>query len=160
MHPTVNKPADQGRVAGAGRRGIDVLLVEDNPSHAELIQRAVREIAGDDLRLEIAGNGAQALDMLAAEVAPPRLIITDLKMPTMSGFELLRRIRGSDEMRFVPVLILSSSKLPRDVEESYRLGANSYLQRPLNFQSYIELVSNVIAFWLVHNVPAPERVTA
>jgi len=137
--------------------GIDILLVEDNPSYAELTLGALREIAGEDLRVKVASAGAQALRILldAKRAQLPRLVILDINMPGMGGFELLRRVRENPGTRYLPVVMLTSSKEPADIVESYRLGAYGYVTRPLNFQSYIKTLADVIAYWLVINVPAP-----
>lgn len=138
--------------AGTGFRHIDILLVEDNPSYVELTRRALREIAGDDLSVAIAGDGEQALAILLEEKTRPRLIVSDINMPKMGGLELLRRLREVPATRYVPVVMLTSSNTADDVTESYRLGANGYVMRPMNFQSYIKMLSDVIAYWLVINI--------
>jgi len=137
--------------------GMDILLVEDNPGYVELTLRALREIAGGDLRVTVANTGIQALKILsdAKTQRQPRLVILDINMPGMSGHEVLRRVRENPGTRYLPVVMLTSSKLPSDIAESYRLGAYGYVTRPLNFQSYIRMLSDVIAYWLVINVPVP-----
>src|SRR5436189_3542534 len=136
---------------------MDILLVEDNPSYVELTLRALREIAGDDLRITVAGTGARALQILLDAKASqlPRLLILDINMPVTGGFEVLRRVRENADTRHLPVVMLTSSNQPADIAESYRLGAYGYVIRPLNFQSYIKVLADVIAYWLVINVPAP-----
>jgi len=139
-----------------GGKAIDILLVEDNPSYVELTLRALEDISHGDLQVEVAGSGERALEILKANGhRGPRLIILDISLPKMSGHEVLRRIREDARAPFLPVVMLSSSKRPEDVRESYRLGANGYAQRPLNFNSYIETLSNIIAYWLVVNISAP-----
>lgn len=138
--------------AESGFRGIDILLIEDNPSYVDLTRRALREIAGDDLSVEIAGNGEQALAILLEKKACPRLIISDINMPKMGGLEFLRRLREVPATRYLPVVMLTSSNTAHDITESYRLGANGYVMRPMNFQSYIKMLSDVIAYWLVINI--------
>lgn len=136
--------------------GMDILLVEDNPNYVELTQRALREIAGDDLRVNVASTGEQALRILSGATAAqlPRLVILDINMPGMGGFEVLQRVRENPETRFLPVVMLTSSNLQGDIEQSYRLGAYGYVKRPLNFQSYIKVLADVIAYWLVINITA------
>lgn len=136
---------------------MDILLVEDNPSYVELTLRGLREITGADLRVTVANSGAQALQILheAGAHERPRLVILDINMPGMNGHEVLRRVRENPDTRYLPVVMLTSSKLPADIAESYRLGAYGYVMRPLNFESYIKMLADVIAYWLVINVPAP-----
>jgi two-component system response regulator len=143
-------------IADAGTGGIDILLVEDNPSYSELTLRALRETAGDDLRVKVAGTGELALQILLDEKVPqlPRLVILDINMPGIGGLEVLRRVREHPATRYLPVVMLTSSNLPSDIAESYRLGAYGYVLRPLNFQSYIRMLSDIIAYWLVINVSA------
>jgi two-component system, response regulator len=136
--------------------GMDILLVEDSPSYVELTLRALREIAGEDLRVKVASTGAEALQILldAKTAQLPRLVILDINMPGMGGHEVLRRVRDNPATRYLPVVMLTSSNLPADIAESYRLGAYGYVTRPLNFQSYIKMLADMIAYWLVINVTA------
>jgi two-component system response regulator len=137
--------------------GMDILLVEDSPSYVELTLRALREIAGDDLRVKVAASGGQALQILldAKAAQLPRLVVLDINMPGMGGHEVLRRVRDNPATRYLPVVMLTSSNLPADVAESYRLGAYGYVTRPLNFERYIKMLADLIAYWLVINVAAP-----
>lgn len=138
-------------------KGMDILLVEDNPAYVELTLRALRDIVGGDLRVTVASTGAKALDTLLAANAQqlPRLVILDINMPGMGGHEVLRRVRENPATRFLPVVMLTSSGQAADIEQSYRLGAYGYVVRPLNFQSYVKMLADVIAYWLVINVPVP-----
>ena len=85
----------------------------------------------------------------------PRLVILDIKLPRLSGHEVLGRVRSDPNARHIPVVMFTSSSLPADISESYRLGANGYTQRPLNFESYVKTLSDIIAYWLVVNISAP-----
>jgi len=146
-------------ITGSG--GMDILLVEDNPSYVELTQRALAEIAGADLRVEVAGTGERALEILHAGKTPlPRLVILDLKLPTLGGHEVLRRLRNDPRTRCLPVVVLSSSRVPADIAESYRAGAYGYVLRPLNFKSYVDVLGHICAYWLVINVTAPADLAA
>jgi two-component system response regulator len=140
--------------------GMDILLVEDNPGYVELTLRALRDIAGNDLRVTVANTGAHALQILLDAKAHqlPRLVILDIHMPGMGGHEVLRRVRENAGTRYLPIVMLTSSNLPSDIAESYRLGAYGYVTRPLNFQSYIKMLADVIAYWLVINVTVPAGV--
>jgi two-component system response regulator len=109
-------------------------------------------------------DGAEALDYLfgtgkyehrAAEPLP-QLVLLDLKLPKLDGTEVLRRIRAHERTRFLPVVVLTSSKEDRDVLESYNLGANSYVRKPVDFTEFLEAVRTLGLFWLVLNVPPPQ----
>ena len=148
--------AKQAAKYGKGDGGMDILLVEDNPSYVELTVRALGEIAGGDLRVEVAVSGERALEILLDEKAHlPRLVVLDLKLPKIGGHEVLRRLRGNPNTRYLPVVILSSSSVPSDIANSYRLGAYGYALRPLNFKRYVDVLADICAYWLVINVVAP-----
>ena len=142
---------------GSEGEGAEILLVEDNPSYVELTLRALREIAKNSVRVDIAGDGERALEMLLAPNAKrrPRLVILDIKLPKLNGLEVLRRLRGSEETRFLPVVMLTSSRVPNDVAESYRLGANSFVVRPMNFPTYLRVLGDIINYWLSINEQPP-----
>ena len=143
-------------------RLVDILLVEDNPDHVELTLRALRK---DHLanRVYVAKDGAEALDYLFA-TGPhegrslsykPRVIILDLNLPRVNGFEVLTRLRADDRTKYIPVVILTSSQQESDVETSYRLGANSYISKPLAFDRFSSAVSQLGTYWvLVNEQPA------
>ncbi len=147
-----------GSSTGKPNGGMDVLLVEDNPSYVDLTMRALGEISGGDLRVVVATTGEQAVEMLndKRRQGMPRLVILDLKLPGIGGHEVLRRLRSNPGTRHLPVVVLSSSTLPADVTESYRNGAYGYVVRPLNFKSYVDVLANIIAYWMVVNVPATD----
>ena len=138
--------------------GVEILLVEDNPSYVELTLRALREIAKDSVRVDIAGDGERALAMLLSPKVYrlPRLVILDLKMPKLGGLEVLRQLRANAATRYLPVVMLTSSRVPSDVAESYRLGANSFVVRPMNFPTYLRVLGEIINYWLVTNEQPPE----
>jgi len=142
----------------AGAEGVEILLVEDNPSYVELTLRALREIAKDSVRVEIAGDGERALSMLLVPNAShlPRLVILDLKLPKLGGLEVLRQLRANAATRYLPVVMLTSSRVPSDVAESYRLGANSFVVRPMNFPTYLRVLGDIINYWLVTNEQPPQ----
>jgi two-component system, response regulator len=129
---------------------IDILLVEDNPNDAELTQRALRktEIAA---RLVVARDGAEAIDRLLNDGLRPRVIFLDLKLPKIDGIEVLRRIRADDRTKGIPVVVLTSSQEERDINESYKLGVNSYVVKPVEFDKFYRTVSDLGTYWLLLN---------
>jgi CheY-like chemotaxis protein len=156
MYMAVNK---QGSEPVAGAEGVEILLVEDNPSYVELTLRALREIAKNQVRVEVASDGERALATLL-EPNPrrrPRLVILDIKLPKLSGLEVLRRLRANQATRFLPVVMLTSSRVPDDVAESYRLGANSYVVRPMDFPNYLRVLGEIVDYWLLTNEQPPAQ---
>lgn len=133
---------------------VDILLVEDNPDDAGLTIRALKKnkLANNLVHVN---DGEEALEFLFGTEPKqmPRLILLDLKMPKVDGIEVLRRIKESEEKRVIPVVILTSSKEERDIVESYRLGVNAYIVKPVDFEKFVKAVSDVGLFWLVLNQP-------
>jgi two-component system, response regulator len=148
-------------MAATNRRTI--LLVEDNPDDVALTVRALRQslVVCD---LVIAQDGLAALDyMLGAGIYTgrdlsemPRVILLDLKLPSVTGLETLQRIRTDERTRFVPVIVLTSSREEQDIAASYSLGANSYLRKPVEFVEFIEMVRQIGFYWLDLNEPPPQ----
>lgn len=135
-----------------------ILLVEDNPDDVMLTQRALKK--GHVLNpLVIAEDGAKALEFLFAKGEfserdtndRPSLILLDLKLPKVSGFEVLDAIKNDPLLKRVPVVILTSSKQEEDVIHGYDLGANSYIRKPVNFDTFIETVTQLGVYWLLTN---------
>ena len=141
----------------------DILLVEDNPDDVELTRLAFAE-AGEPHRLHVVSDGAEAVDYLlrrgrhaAREAADlPALVLLDLNLPRLDGREVLQAIRADDTTRRLPVVILTTSSEPSDVERAYALGANSYIQKPVEFDRFVEVVRQVGRYWLAINLP-PSR---
>jgi two-component system, response regulator len=129
---------------------VDILLVEDNPNDAELTQRALKKT---DLaaRVEIARDGAEALEYLFSLRPKPRVIFLDLKLPKIDGVEVLRRLRSEDNTRSIPVVVLTSSQEERDITECYKLGVNSYVVKPVEFDKFYKAVSDLATYWLILN---------
>ncbi len=137
-----------------------ILLVEDNPDDEALTRRALmrNRIANP---LVVAHDGIEALDYLFATGRyadrdfriQPQIILLDLKLPRLDGLEVLKRIRMDDRTRLLPVAVLSTSLEDSDVQTSYRLGANSYIRKPVDFEQFIEAVRQLGMYWLVLNVP-------
>ena len=138
-----------------------VLLVEDDPNDELLTCRALR--AGNILnQVVVAHDGVEAVEYLFGipghELPPlPELVLLDLKLPRLHGLEVLRRIRSEERTRRLPVVVLTSSGEERDVVESYDLGANSYVQKPVDFKHFLEATTQLGLYWLVVNrVPRAE----
>jgi two-component system response regulator len=129
---------------------LDILLVEDNPNDAELTQRALRK-TDIGARLLIARDGAEAIERVLTEGLRPRVIFLDLKLPKIDGMEVLRRIRADERTKDIPVVVLTSSQEERDINESYKLGANSYVVKPVEFDKFYKTVSDLGTYWLVLN---------
>ena len=137
-----------------------ILLVEDNPAHAELITRALADHCPPAQILHL-NDGEQAIDYLfhrGAYAAPstptptaPHLILLDLRLPKLSGIEVLAEVKGSARTRHIPVVILTTSAADQDVERAYRAHANSYLVKPVDFDGMNALIASVGRFWLVCN---------
>jgi CheY-like chemotaxis protein len=140
----------------------DILLIEDNPSDVGLTRRAF-EKHGICNKLVVAEDGQEALDYLFGAAAyagrdtsvMPAVILLDLKLPRVDGLEVLRRIRGHELTKRLPVVILTSSREEQDVAMSYDLGANSYIRKPVDFQQFAEAVKTLNLYWLVLNEPPP-----
>jgi two-component system response regulator len=133
-----------------------VLLVEDNPADVKLTQRAFKK---NNIMNEIivAEDGARAIELLGDAGAPlPQMVLLDLKLPKVDGLEVLKSIRQNDRTRLLPVIILTSSREEADLIRGYSLGANSYIQKPVDFEQFSEAVRQLGLYWLVLNEPAPE----
>jgi len=134
-------------------RPLDILLVEDNPLDAELAIRALkrRNLANHLVHVT---DGQAALDFLLGPGAAPELpgvVLLDLKLPKVDGHELLRRLRADERTRLLPVVVLTSSREDRDILETYALGVNSYIVKPIDFEKFAEAVSVVGFYWLMLN---------
>jgi two-component system response regulator len=132
---------------------VEILLVEDNPDDAGLAIRSLKKnnLANRLLHLE---DGQEALDFLFNDKNEmPRLILLDLKMPKVDGIEVLRRLKSDEKRRVIPVVVLTSSKEERDIVESYKLGVNAYIVKPVDFDQFAKAVSELGLFWMVLNQP-------
>jgi len=144
------------------RQSAYILLVEDDPDHADLAVRALEKNGAAD-RVVVARDGEEALSHLfggkLAEL--PAVVLLDLKLPRMSGFEVLRRIRENEFTRFLPVVVLSSSDEDGDLLRSFELGVNSYILKPVSFTEFVEVTRQVGVYWLrLNQTPLPKRVAA
>jgi CheY-like chemotaxis protein len=144
-------------MSDAALEQLEILLVEDNPEDAELTMRALRKrnLAN---QLHWVKDGEEALEFLFGTgryagrdpARPPKLVLLDIKMPKVDGIEVLRRIKASD-LRTVPVVVMTSSNEERDVIESYRIGANSYIVKPVAFEAFTDTVSKIGLYWVLTN---------
>lgn len=131
-------------------RAIDILLVEDDPADAELALRALARI-GIAAVVEHAPDAEHALEVLQTHGLSPRLVLLDLKLPGMSGLDLLKALRANPETRLLPIVVFTSSAEPRDLTGSYGSGANAYAQKPVDFDAFGNTLRRVCDFWLVVN---------
>jgi two-component system, response regulator len=135
------------------QNAVEILLVEDNPEDAELTIRTLERsnLANHLLHLS---DGQEALDFLFNdENTMPKLVLLDIKMPKVDGLDVLRRIKADENKRVIPVVVLTSSKEETDIIESYKLGVNAYIVKPVDFDRFVKAVSELGLFWLVLNQP-------
>ena len=140
--------------------GFDILLVEDNPDDVELTRLAFVE-AGEPHRLHVVSDGAEAVDYLLARgrhadrdgADLPALVLLDLNLPKLNGREVLQAIRAEPATRSLPVVVLTTSAEPFDVDKVYALGANSYIQKPVDFERFVDVVRQIGLYWLALNQP-------
>lgn len=141
---------------------IEILLVEDNPADVELTLHALRHNSVVN-RIHVARDGEEALDFIFCRgphahrsfLDQPKIILLDLRLPKVDGLEVLRAIKSDDTTRLIPVVMLTSSKEESDLVSSYRLGVNSYIQKPVDFTQFRETVRQLGLYWLVVNEPLP-----
>lgn len=142
------------------QNSVEILLVEDNSRDVEMTIRALskRNLAN---HIQVAKDGAEALDFLFATGAfagrdvyhLPKVVMLDLKLPKVSGLEVLQRIKADEKTKMIPVVVLTSSQEERDMVESYRLGVNSYIVKPVDFEKFAEAVGELGFYWLLVNKP-------
>ena len=142
---------------------VDILLVEDNPQDAELTTRALKKnnLAN---RLITVEDGAEALDFIFCRgkyatrnnSQSPKVVLLDLKLPKVSGLEVLRALKQDERTRSIPVVVVTSSREDPDIKTAYSLGANSYVVKPVDFDAFAESVSSLGLYWLLVNQPQGE----
>ncbi|TYT26485.1 response regulator [Luteimonas viscosa] len=138
----------------------DILLIEDNPDDAELTRIAFAQ-ASIGHQLVVVRDGAEALDYLFARgphagrdpLQLPAIVLLDLNLPKLDGREVLQAIRGDARTRSLPVVVLTTSDEPFDVEATYALGVNRYIRKPVNFEQFVDVVKQIGLYWLVLNQP-------
>jgi two-component system response regulator len=139
---------------------VEILLVEDNPDDVALTLRALRN-ANLANHIQVVRDGAEALDFIFCEGAHsernlengPKVILLDLKLPKVDGLDVLRRLKTDSRTKFIPTVVLTSSKEQNDVVESYNLGVNSYIVKPVNFETFVTAVQQLGMYWLLLNQP-------
>jgi len=141
---------------------LDILLVEDNQDDMDLALHALRreKLAN---HIFVARDGEEALDFLFCRGSfaqrsfdhPPKLVLLDLKLPKVDGMEVLKKVKSDPRTKTIPIVIMTSSKEERDLVNSYNFGANSYIQKPVDFDQFRETVKTAGLYWLVINQPAP-----
>ena len=139
-------------------RAVDVLLVEDNQQDAELTIRSLKKhkLANN---ISVVEDGAEALDFIFARGKysdrqidePPKVILLDLRLPKVDGLEVLQTIKSDQRTKSIPVVVLTSSKEERDITESYQLGVNSFVSKPVEFDEFVSVVSQLGLYWLLIN---------
>jgi CheY-like chemotaxis protein len=141
---------------------LEILLVEDNPDDAELAVTALqREKLANEIA--VARDGEEALDFLFCRGShahrnfqnPPRLVLLDLKLPKVDGLEVLKQLKGDERTKAIPVVILTSSRQEQDLVSGYKLGVNAYIQKPVDFAQFRDIVKRLGLFWLVVNQAPP-----
>jgi two-component system response regulator len=137
---------------------VEILIVEDTPQDLELTLRALRKAKLSN-RIQVARDGAEAIEFIFGEGAHagrnidngPKVILLDLKLPKIDGIEVLRRVKGDPRTKAIPVVVLTSSKEQKDVVESYQLGVNSYIVKPVDFERFASAVGDLGLYWLLLN---------
>lgn len=145
---------------------VEILLVEDDPNDVELTLHTLREnkLANE---IRVVRDGVEALEFIfrtgryeARASEQPKVVLLDLKLPLVDGLEVLRRVKEDPGTRPIPVVVLTSSQQESDIVESYQLGVNSYIVKPVNFEKFVETVRSLGLYWLLLNEPPPEPVGA
>ena len=139
---------------------VEILLVEDNPDDEELTLHALKKVNLVN-QIDVVRDGAEALEYIFCTGAyekrvvenGPRLILLDLKLPKVDGLEVLQRIKADQRTRMIPVVVLTSSREERDIVESYQLGVNSYIVKPVDFEQFMQSIGQVGLYWVVINQP-------
>ena len=145
------------------KAGAEILLVEDNPNDVELILHVFQWCNLGD-RIHVAWNGEEALDYLfgtgpyeGTAVGKPKVILLDLKLPKVDGLQVLRKIKENSQTRSIPVVVFTSSREERDIIESYNLGVNSYIVKPVQFDQFANVIRDMGLYWQVINQPPVEN---
>ena len=140
---------------------VEILLVEDSEADIEMTLRSLNEYNVCNA-IQVARDGREALDMLfagrdGAEGIRPRVVFLDLKLPKVSGHEVLRRMKSDEKTREIPVVVMTSSGQQADIDRCYEMGANSYVVKPIGFQDFSRVVKELKLYWLVMNQPPSQK---
>lgn len=138
--------------------GVEILIVEDNPNDAEMALRALKKnnVSNEVL---VVGDGEEALDFIfrkgkhsnRVKESCPRMILLDLKLPKVDGLEVLKEVKSNPDTKMIPIIVMTSSKEESDIIESYKLGVNSYIVKPVDFDKFVEAVRDLGYYWLLLN---------
>jgi len=136
----------------------EILLVEDDPNDTELVMRAFKQNKLTN-KVQHVSDGAEALEYIfatdrysARDIAiPPKVILLDLKLPKINGLEVLEKIKSDDRTKTIPVVVLTSSREDVDLQKCYKLGVNSYIQKPVDFDTFVKVLSSAGLYWLLLN---------
>jgi two-component system, response regulator len=135
------------------KNAVEILLVEDNPHDAELTIRTLKKNNLSDNLLHVT-DGQEALDFFFdLDNGVPKVILLDLKMPKVDGIEVIKCMKSDEQRKTIPIVVLTSSKQERDIIESYKLGVNAYIVKPVDFDQFEKVITEVGLFWLVLNQP-------
>jgi two-component system response regulator len=142
---------------------VEILIVEDNPNDVELTLRVLKKNNISN-RVHVVRDGAEALEFIFCTGAyadrdiknGPKVVLLDLKLPKVDGLEVLRQIKADPRTKTIPVVVLTSSREERDVVQSYQLGVNSYIVKPVDFEQFTEAVRQLGLYWLLLNEPPPQ----
>ena len=142
--------------------GVEILLIEDNPHEAQLTIRTLKKhnIANNLVHID---DGAEALDFIFSKgkhaanekIQQPKLILLDLKLPKVDGIEILRQIKANEKTKMIPVVALTSSREEKDILDTYKLGVNSYITKPVDFESFAKAIVEVGLYWVILNESPP-----
>jgi two-component system, response regulator len=145
---------------------VDILLVEDDPVDLQMTRRELER--NGKVRIEVARDGEEALDFLFCRGAfagrslanPPKVVLLDLKLPKVDGLQVLREVKSSPQTRAIPIVALTSSREEKDLVESYHLGVNSYIQKPVDFQKFQDTIRALGIYWSAVNQSPPKKAFA
>ena len=134
-----------------GKSHVEILLIEDNPDDAELIFRIFKKNKSAEYLVHVT-NGEEALKYLSSDISKlPKLIIADLNMPLVNGFEFLKKVKSDESTKIIPVVVLTSSQEENDIMKAYSLGVNAFIVKPIDYTEFSEVINQIIRFWLHFN---------
>ncbi len=144
---------------------VELVLVEDNPNDLDLVLHALRK-SGLKEKIQVLRDGAEALEYMFCEGKyadrsmsdVPKVILMDIKLPKVNGLEVLERLKANERTRAIPVVMFTSSRQERDVDDSYQFGVNSYVVKPVDSEEFTRVVAQLKQYWLETNEPPPEPI--